>query len=416
MRDQSFSICKAIAIILVVLSHASCPGWLMNFVFMFHVPIFFICAGYFFHTKYLENEKTFVVRRLKGLYLPFLKWSIAFLVLHNLFFATGILNEQYGNGTGGVLHPYTWHAFCQRLWSIVFNMSGYDEFLCGAFWFFRAFLLANVAYLVLFKLFRKISIFKSDRQAVWGILIAMLLLAAWQVLGGLSVTGVAQGGYREIMGVFLISAGYLFREYRQAFPSGWKVSAGCLAFLALAAAYFPSSMSYKATFSQFISFPLPALAGFLLVYNLSAALASRGGIVKRGLVYIGDNTLYVFAFHIVAFKLASAIKVMAYGLPWQVVGCHPAIPRFGEWDCFFLLYTVVGVAVPLLCRAGYLWLSRHYDLSLGMCLMFLFEILLKLLYWFFFGIKCLIIAIAKSVNGFIGGIKGILDASNPKDE
>lgn len=40
MRETKFSILKAIAIICVVLSHAGISGWLFNFVFIFHVPIF----------------------------------------------------------------------------------------------------------------------------------------------------------------------------------------------------------------------------------------------------------------------------------------------------------------------------------------------------------------------------------------
>ena len=67
MRETRFSIVKALAIICVVLSHAGAAGWVQNFVYLFHVPVFFICAGYFFHTRYLEDERTFIVRRIRGL-------------------------------------------------------------------------------------------------------------------------------------------------------------------------------------------------------------------------------------------------------------------------------------------------------------------------------------------------------------
>ena len=107
MRNTQFSIVKALAIMLVVLSHAGISGWLFNFVFIFHVPVFFLCAGYFFNTRYLADEHTFVVRRLKGLYLPFLRWSVFFLVVHNLLFHCGLLSEQFGNAEGGVTHPFT---------------------------------------------------------------------------------------------------------------------------------------------------------------------------------------------------------------------------------------------------------------------------------------------------------------------
>ena len=103
MRDPKFSILKALAIMLVVLSHAGISGWLFNFVFIFHVPAFFLCAGYFFNTRYLTDERTFVMHRVKKLYVPFLKWSVVLLLLHNVFFWCGLLSEQFGNAQGGVL-------------------------------------------------------------------------------------------------------------------------------------------------------------------------------------------------------------------------------------------------------------------------------------------------------------------------
>ena len=122
-----------------------------RFAYMVSVPAFFVCAGYFFRPDYLECKSTFVVRRVRRLYFPFVKWSLLFLLLHNLLFPLGLLSETYGNAAGGVTHPYDWHTAMQNLWSIVFNMSGYDVFLAGAFWFFRALLLASIAFLLLFK-------------------------------------------------------------------------------------------------------------------------------------------------------------------------------------------------------------------------------------------------------------------------
>ena len=130
-RDRTFSILKALAILLVVTAHATAPTYVSRFAYMVSVPAFFVCAGYFFRPDYLECKSTFVVRRVRRLYFPFVKWSILFLLLHNLLFPLGLLSETYGNAAGGVTHPYDWHTAMQNLWSIVFNMSGYDVFLAG---------------------------------------------------------------------------------------------------------------------------------------------------------------------------------------------------------------------------------------------------------------------------------------------
>ena len=111
MRNNVISICKGIAIILMVLGHTEGPGFLMHIVYLFHMPIFFITAGYFFSRKYLSDSWTFVVKRFKGLYVPMVKWALFFLVIHNLMFKIGLLSEQYGNWENGVTHPYDLHAF-----------------------------------------------------------------------------------------------------------------------------------------------------------------------------------------------------------------------------------------------------------------------------------------------------------------
>lgn len=417
MRDATFSVLKALAIILVVLSHAGAPGWLSDFVFIFHVPAFFICAGYFFNTRYLDDEKAFVVKRVRGLYLPFLRWSVFFLLIHNFLFYTGILNEQYGNSQGGVLHPYTWHAFCQRLWSIVVNMSGYDEFLCGSFWFFRALLLSSLAFLVLFKLLRRNRSLVTDVQVAWSILGIVFALTLWKTLGGLNVTGVAQGGYRELMGVFFMSCGFLYRHYQDRIPMNWKMAAACFLLLVSASVFFPSSMSWRADVVHFLSLPLPALAGFYLLHYVSKKLVCAGGALKHGLVYIGEHTLYVFAFHLVAFKLVSAVKIACYGLPWAQVGCHPVIhEKTSSFDLFFLFYLLVGVSVPLLWNAAYRRLCARYDLSLGTVFLFVAGVGGRLVLFSVVCLRRLGVEIWKGAKSFVQGIKAILNASNPNDE
>ena len=174
-RNNVISICKGIAIILMVMGHAEPPTLISNFIYIFHMPLFFITAGYFFSRKYLDDPWSFCVKRFKGLYVPFLKWSLVFLVLHNLWFDLGILNEQYGNWTGGVTHPYTWRQFFQRLFMIVTSMSGYDEFMAGAFWFFRGLLVASILFLVIYKIIDS----KTSLGPVWGVVAVCICALAF---------------------------------------------------------------------------------------------------------------------------------------------------------------------------------------------------------------------------------------------
>jgi len=354
MRNPVFSVIKALAIILVVCTHAGCPGWLSRFAFQFHVPVFFICAGYFFHAATPAEEYTFLVRRFRGIYRPYVCWSLIFLCLHNLLFPLGLLSEQFGNAEGGVLHPYTWPVFCRRFFSILFNMSGQDEFLAGSFWFFRAFFIAGILWLILFKLLRKLPSLRDEQSAAWGVALTALVLALWKTWGGFPIAGIAQGGYRELMGLFFMAAGYLVARYRPFdVPTDRKHRAAlasvCLSVLVLLAVFHPVSMSWNATLPQFFTLPVAGLAGFGLLWVVSDFVAKRGNAARRLLVYIGDHTLPVFAFHLIAFKPVTLFIVAAYALPWQAMGSYPVVHGLtGPAAPFlFLAYTFVGVALPL---------------------------------------------------------------------
>lgn len=69
-------------------------------------------------------------------------------------------------GPGGVTHPYSWDDAAQRLINIVFSMSGYDEFMAGAFWFFRGLLVASVLFLILYKLLDRHTRVRGDMAVV----------------------------------------------------------------------------------------------------------------------------------------------------------------------------------------------------------------------------------------------------------
>lgn len=416
MRETKFSILKAIAIICVVLSHAGISGWLFNFVFIFHVPIFFICAGYFFNTKYLTDERTYIVHRFKGLYLPFVRWSLFFLLIHNVLFPLGILSETYGNAGGGVTHPYTWQQFSQHAWSIVSNMSGYDQFLCGAFWFFRALLLASIGFLLMFKLLNRSAQLRDYKHTAWGVLFITLLLITWKTTTHLNLTGVAQGGYRELMGMAFMTAGFLLKQYEVCDKLNWKTALTSGTILLLASCFFPSSMVWNPNFTQFISLPLPAIAAFVMFTYISAWIDRHPGLIKRTFAYIGEHTLYIFAFHLVAFKVVSALKVWFYDLPWEAVGGHPVVITPANNWIWVILYLAAGVILPLLWLKSYRKFATKIDLNQTLVIHYVIFGSKFLLRYLVIGLHLLFVILKNLFKALKKGIKDILAASSTKDE
>lgn len=420
MKNPIFTILKALAILLVVVSHAGFPAGVANVIFQFHVPAFFLSAGYFFNTAYLSNEKTFLMHRVKGLYLPFLKYALFFLVAHNLFFLTGLINDAAGNGGGLVASWYTWHNFCQRLWNIVFGMAGYDEFLAGSFWFFRALFVGSIAYLLGFKLLLKVKFLKhNDVYVNIALAVVAFLLVAWKIDEHLKLQPFSPGGAREVMAVFFIACGFLYRKVYELIRENTMLCRAIAVVAAVVVLLFPmvvpASMAFSPTLQQHFALPLPAICGFIVLHALSVVIAEHTVYVKRSLLYVGNRTLLIFAFHLLAFKVVSAFKVLCYGLPWTMVGGHPIV-HHELGDGFYWLYALCGVALPLVVVYYFRVVRAVYRLTPQKCLRLALQGLLFCLTTFWRTLCIVATYVKKQVTGFFKGMKDILSAAHPNDE
>ncbi len=135
MTSESISITKAFGILLMVMAHAGCPKVAHDFIYMFHMPLFFIMSGYCFKLKYVDAPKQFVWRRIKGLYFPYVKYGLLFLIFHNVCFSLNIYNGKFGYN-GQVSSLYSMSDFAHHAVRIVTSMIG-NEQLLGGYWFLR---------------------------------------------------------------------------------------------------------------------------------------------------------------------------------------------------------------------------------------------------------------------------------------
>jgi fucose 4-O-acetylase-like acetyltransferase len=137
MKNNYIAIAKALGIMLMVVGHSGCPDYLYRFIYMFHMPLFFFCSGFFMKPaeKFVDVRK-FVFRRFKGLYWPYVKWGLLFLLFHNLFLSWKLYDPDY-------INYYSRSDFIDRFLHIVFTMTGHDQ-LADPFWFFKQLLLSSI--------------------------------------------------------------------------------------------------------------------------------------------------------------------------------------------------------------------------------------------------------------------------------
>ena len=137
-HNPTLSIAKALCIILMVVGHSGCPAYLHDWIYLFHMPCFFLISGYLLKDRYIDNLKLAVRKRLKGLWIPYVKWSILFLLLHNAFYRIGLYPNIYSFK----------EIIIKACKTLVFYGS---EQLLWPFWFLSASLVASMIGLVYLK-------------------------------------------------------------------------------------------------------------------------------------------------------------------------------------------------------------------------------------------------------------------------
>lgn len=138
-RDWQIDAAKALAIVLVVLGHASgMPPAYKLFAYSFHVPLFFVLSGWVgerFGRRVLTGAT--VAKLARTLLIPYLSF---FLVAHALWLLTAALDGHAGHAQARPL----WDPLTGVLWA-----NGAGLYVLPALWFLPALFVTTLAYIAL---------------------------------------------------------------------------------------------------------------------------------------------------------------------------------------------------------------------------------------------------------------------------
>lgn len=338
-RDNTMSILKGIGIVLVVLGHSGCPELLRQWIYCFHMPLFFLASGWFFKEKNISTPLLYTKRKVNDIYVKFVIWSIVFLVLHNFLFKLYLTGQDEG--------IYSVGDYLVRIPKIIFLMSGYDMALLGVFWFLRVLLVGCVATAVGSFLICKVT-HVSENQGIIINTLLFCLMAGCIALFDIRIPGMASYGYRECMGVAFVGGGYIINKYNIA---KIPIVVPIILFVLLAIIH-PTEMYQDSDFFDWIVVIITGASGFIITYRLSLLLNnSKVKWLSDVLIYIGNHTFIIFSLHFLSFKLVSLIKIYIYGYDINRLISHPVITDNNEY--FWMAYLVVGVVLPLLVSFMY---------------------------------------------------------------
>lgn len=323
---------KALGIMLMVLGHSMCSiPYVIPFLSMFHMPLFFIASGYCFNEKYLDAPLTFLKKRAKGLYIPFIKWGLIFALLRPLFFALHIYDTTYGfNGVGATKDG--WSDILHSCWIIVTQMRGVD-WLLGGYWFLNALFFGSIIAWATIRL---------SKKAEYAFIVSLTLLALVHVTGFHIVF--LNLNTRTFAAAFLFIAGYVIKAKKIA-PFGLVGIIGSLALTVLGMFYWPLAIDLT-SYEGWQLFP-HMLTAILATWSFYSILSNHAlNRIQCFLSFVGENTLTILTWHLLSFKITTLVIICVYHLPIPRLGEFPVITEYairGWW----MLYALVGVGLPL---------------------------------------------------------------------
>ena len=339
MRDNSVTISKALAIISVVMTHARCPQQIIDWICMFVIPLFFFMSGYCFKDKYLSDAKDYTLKRVKGIYWPYLKWSLLFLLLHNVFYHLNIYSDEYGfNGRTSEL--YTASDFLNRAVSITTKMQGHEQLL-GAYWFMKLLFIGSFIFYLTTKVLH---------GRWWGVII---LLAVAIVMSYFDWSlPYFHLGTREFFAASILYIGYLYKRYHWTWHRNIAINVIALVLMVIGARYWWTTM-HDYEYWKVLPYTISAVLLVLTVLHLSEWISkAKRNYTVRFLVFTGDHTMEVLTWHFLSLKIVSLLLIAIYRLPIKQLSEFPVIEEYAHQG-WWILYLCAGIGIPILGTYGY---------------------------------------------------------------
>lgn len=354
-RISEIDIIKALAIIGMVLGHAGAP--FTHFIYLFHMAVFFIASGFVYKnvsTGKIKDIWRFVLKKIKQLYVPFVVCNSIFVLLNNLFIDLNI----YTDNANIFLYVTGEHVSTQNklglvdivkdvLFGFVFKAS---TIMGGALWFLKILFFVSILYCVFDYIIAKF-VHKQILACFFQGVISIVLLAfgffiSTKSIGFFGIDIIASTYWLYAFGHGLCRFRCLYKNWI------WKqyLLLLVLSFVALLILNNFGSISLNVNYyTNPFFFIISSLFGWCFLY--SASYFFTKWFIEKIMIYIGQRTLVIMMLHFLSFKAVAVLVDLIYNLPAYCIAAFPTL--YGNIGFWWIAYTIVGVALPLLLDLVY---------------------------------------------------------------
>lgn len=335
------SVSKGIGIILVVTGHVV-HGTVGNFIYLFHMPLFFMLTGYLLQNMKDRNFMIFIKAKIQSLYVPYIVTNGIFLIVHNFFFDIGFYADGYLN-----LHRIIrTKEFLKEIIGIL--TLTHMEQIAAPTWYIRVLFISCVLYLLMYKILKK-EIYVSGICLVFiiGVYVALYI-------GVTLSSSVFIYTNLVMISLFFLRIGYIYRKVENAGKIKYSWIGIIIAFgiLIILNMFFHINVVALKIENPLV-FVVASISGMYLVVALGTKIQQLK--IGKMLEYIGDRSLAILLLHCFAFKIIN----LMYAFVNQDKKSLRNIAN-GNNFIWIVVYILAGIIIPLIIKFVFDYLKRIY--------------------------------------------------------
>ncbi len=294
-REKWLDSLKGLGIIFVVLGHCFPPQQLLtNYLYSFHIPLFFFISGYLISNQSISQKfSVYFNKRCKGLIMPYFGYGL-FTYLVWL-----VIGRNFGVNKELAVAPL------KPLLGLFYG-NGFDNYLVFniAIWFLPALFSALILYYWVRRTFQ-------NRFIIFGVIILSLLVGyldskylKFRLPWGINISLVA---------IIFLHLGYLSKALFIKYWQEKTLSSIELGLFFLVLGYFGQDMNSGVSFNSHsygnIFYFILAASSSIFAY----AILTKQILDNRVMQFLGKNSLKILALHILSFSFISAFIKFGLG-------------------------------------------------------------------------------------------------------
>ncbi len=328
-RSAYWDLIKGLGIIAIVVGHSCSP--LGPFVYMYHLMLFFFISGYLYNDKYSNDIYGFIGKRVQSQWSLTVKYSLLFVLLHNLFVDMGIYSLAN-------FPRYDYRSFIAAIINNILLQGG--EQMGGALWFVPLLFFSSIGFCFIRSLTRNIRNIRN-REIINSLIIV--------VIGYLGVFFIN----RQIYFIYhahlcfliipILQTGFLLKQYSVKIPYKWYYAVISVVIILLV--LFLTGKNVELSRNEIIGvhyFYLVSICGIYANLYLGKVLLKHAKVTSV-LSYLGNKSFHIMALHFIFFKPVEYFRYFVQHKPFSVISSFPVSSK-----AYWVAYIILGVSLPAL--------------------------------------------------------------------